>query len=356
MTIAFSIGIAASMVFTFANAIDLPRMKAVDVVRERNSRRHGRHRIDDLNSTDAVAAHFREAALPQDPTKGNEGNGKNHGHQPGRTHGMHFHYHKHWKPGFPIIAVGMPKSGSTSLHYFFSCNGLASVHQVFKDPIVGPLWYRHLGPNMDVCDAMIKKHGTGVEKLLDCMPRRDAYTQLDVEYSAGMIKGQRGNTGPLKNCFFPQITYLERLADEYPNATFVMPTRDPNNWFHSVVMWSRMDRRISECELPELDTPFHIPDVVTDPHESKLVGLNPSEALKSAEWKQRLVKFYNDHIDRTRRILKKKNIQLIEFDIEDPTAGKILTEAFGGKDECWTQVNKFGATNQTLQSLQKSHH
>ena len=96
------------------------------------------------------------------------------------------------------INVGMPKCGSTSVSSFYRCHGMTSAHWISRGDFVGD--------EAHACDARGRP-------LLDCGPCRDVYAQIDVENPPG-------------HCWFPQITHLAGLVQDYGNATFLLPTRN----------------------------------------------------------------------------------------------------------------------------------
>ena len=205
------------------------------------------------------------------------------------------------------INVGLPKSGSRSIHCFFQCNGKTSLH--WQDRMAnGEGGSFHAGVAMRYCASR------GIP-ILDCASRcYDAYSQIDYE------------TKP--PCHFPQITHLESLVMDNPNATFLLPKRDSTGWYDSVRNWghgrgSTLDVRLAACNLPTLDAPFE-----------------PTEA--------RLRQFHADYLERTRAILKRARelygTRFIEFDIMDPGAGALLARKLPGLQRrgSWTEANVTG--------------
>ena len=146
----------------------------------------------------------------------------------------------------PIINVGMPKCGSSTLESFFYCVGMKTSHdrnarngsiglcmrkaiESGKPPIQScDSWYRpmkgHCKPNAS--------DDTGVEALL----------QIDEEIN------------PLQ-CVFPQISYLEEIHKEAPNATFILNSRPVLDWASSAIRWRglqnapSLNNRLSSCHL-----------------------------------------------------------------------------------------------------------
>jgi len=123
----------------------------------------------------------------------------------------------------PILNVGFPKIGSKTLWRFFQCAGYFSTHNLnamcMKENVEsgnGPL--RNCGLNFNV----------------------EAFMQMDITY-------------PRRNeCYYPQLSLLDEIHAESPNATFVMNFRPVADWIRSVRSWHGMDKRLFWCDLPGL--------------------------------------------------------------------------------------------------------
>ena len=64
----------------------------------------------------------------------------------------------------------------------------------------------------------------------------DAYLQMDMEE----VKTETG-------CAFPQIEHMQELAQLYPNAIWLFPTRPAKKWANSVFRWGNLARRFKQC-------------------------------------------------------------------------------------------------------------
>ena len=200
------------------------------------------------------------------------------------------------KPNLPIINLGMPKSGTTTLHHLMGCMGLSSAH-----------WgCRSSGSTSKACGCHFKVCHEAGEPLLSCSPGYDSYIQMDiVEYSF---------------CHFPQITGVDNLMTNYPDATFVMTTRSPEKWAHSVYYWRAMARRIAYCELPD---PFNI---------------DPS-SVREENYSDTLSQFYTDHVAFIKAKAAEHGIKLLVVNIEDPKSVSAFLKKMGAKEECWGHQN-----------------
>ena len=106
----------------------------------------------------------------------------------------------------PFINLGFPKMGTSSLHAFFSCGNLTSVH----------LDCKHKKGSCAKC--FNDNVAEGRPPLTDC-GGADVYAQID--------------NGRL----FPQIDILEEIVHGHPNATFFLTMRSMDKWFHSLTHW-----------------------------------------------------------------------------------------------------------------------
>ena len=66
-------------------------------------------------------------------------------------------------------------------------------------------------------------------------------TQLDSNFPPG-------------GCHYPQMSELEQIHDDAPNATFVLNFRPMKDWYKSVQHWGTLKRRLQQCDLPNFPT------------------------------------------------------------------------------------------------------
>merc|ERR1712156_1299612 len=55
-----------------------------------------------------------------------------------------------------------------------------------------------------------------------------------------------------EKCFFPQVSAIQEIYNDAPDAVFLLPFREINSWFHSVFRWRDLLSRMSKCDLPGL--------------------------------------------------------------------------------------------------------
>ena len=213
------------------------------------------------------------------------------------------------KMPLPVIQLGFPKAGTTSINDVFKKSGYKTIH--FVDCLV----YAKLSKaRRGLCaECMRIAHMLGRPLLKSCDKslltenrRIEVWTQLDA-----------CSIGPKKECVFPQIDYLDDIHAEVPNATFLMNMRNVTKWISSVSRWNDLRERLTENNLPDL----------------------PSGSATDEE----LTRFYCNQVRRVRKfVVENPSHAYIELDVESADAGQFLASVFG------TQADHWGASNQNL--------
>jgi hypothetical protein len=202
----------------------------------------------------------------------------------------------------PIINLGMPKCGSTSLYAFFVCAGFKTSHYFCNanDHARG-----HGGER---CGPCMNSHAKQGLPLLEGCGNYDAHTQIDTEGT--------------DMCIFPQVSLLEQFHQEAPNATFILPFRDMDHWIRSLKNWKwkkshpTMNNVLKKC---------HIVPILP-------VGQGGND--------MELRQFMCDHVTRVREFVKKyPSHKLIELNIEGSYTGQVLSSLFRVKEKCWRHTN-----------------
>mmetsp|Transcript_6359 Transcript_6359/g.9048 ORF Transcript_6359/g.9048 Transcript_6359/m.9048 type:complete len:302 (+) Transcript_6359:99-1004(+) len=209
----------------------------------------------------------------------------------------------------PIINLGMPKMGSTSLHSYFDCGGYKSVH-----------W--RCGERY--CSECIREAvQAGLPPFSKCnITDIDSYAQID--------------RGPEN---LVQVNYLNEIVGGVPNATFILTFRNMTKWYMSMNNWQSIHS--SEINMRQR---FERANITGLPRG---VGRNVSEFSH----------FYCEYVKRVREEVAKYpgRHELIEIDIEDPTVGWQMEEAFGTSHTCWGKKNtaKHNDTVISVEELQR---
>ena len=186
--------------------------------------------------------------------------------------------------------------GSTSLHSYFDCGGYKSVH-----------WRcgkRYCGECIDIEDAI--QAGSSPLSTSKCTKNFGSYAQID--------------RGPEH---LVQVNYLNEIVRGVPNATFILTFRNMTKWYMSMNNWQSIHS--SEINMRQRFERANITGLPTG------VGRNVSEFSH----------FYCEYVKRVREEVAKYpgRHELIEIDIEDPTVGWQMEEAFGTNHACWDKKN-----------------
>lgn len=188
----------------------------------------------------------------------------------------------------PIIVVGLPKTGTTSITRYFQCGGIERVsHWRCKD--------------MEYCGPMIQDNVRAGRAPLYGTGKFDVYGQLDIEVH--------------DRCYFPQIEALEEIHKAHPNTTFIHNSRNVTDWVKSVRGWYDMADRLTKCNITGFPT-----------------GVGKTD--------EELIRFFTSQRQRVRNfVAKHPSHQLVEIEIDSPDAGKVMEEAFGIDRKCWGRAN-----------------
>jgi hypothetical protein len=231
---------------------------------------------------------------------------------------------KHWRTNMtnrltlklpqPILVVGLPKAGTSSLFGFFHCNGLYSQH-----------WY--------CCGEQREFNQGGPGTMADCMLYNlqhdlyilegcgdyDVYTEIN---GPRRMAGKIPWSHPRAHIFLPQHYYLQEIHEQYPQATLILNTRPTHEWVQSVRTWGNMLARqfaneVHSMEGSELPLP------------------------RGLQMDLFLTKLFDDHSALVKEFVKQHpSHTLIEVDISKNETGKVLADAFGLEERCWGHVNQ----------------
>lgn len=219
----------------------------------------------------------------------------------------------HTSKDLPIINVGLPKCGSSTLHSYFLCCGRNASH-----------WYSDsLNDYLGICMRDAAKVGLPI--LGTCSSDFDVLTQMDVISPFGHEEHAHVNKYR-DECFFPQISLLEQIHSESPFATFIMNFRPINDWISSVSRWDNMMVRLQHCNIPGL--PKGVPKDIK----------NHTDVFLS------LANFWCTHVWHVRLFERKhSSLTLLELDLYDRNSSvTILQKEFPCSQshrKCWGHEN-----------------
>jgi hypothetical protein len=209
----------------------------------------------------------------------------------------------------PIINVGMPKCGSSTLEHFFHCAGMKTSHWSTKRH--GPIGVcmrdaikRGLPP-IKSCDSWYRGRGKAFNESFDSGV--EALLQIDTENNEA-------------ECVFPQMSYLEELHAEAPNATYILNFRPVMDWVSSLIrcegMGKAMYLRLQNCNLPDFPK---------------------GKGNTTAELKDWLC----GHVRNIRNfVAEHPSYSLIELNLYETRNADIMSTLFHTDPSCWVHANK----------------
>ena len=277
----------------------------------------------------------------------------------------------------PILNLGLPRSATTSILDFFACSGMSTSHYHCKMTTAGVKPFENATEVAAACRAKdmcrCQIFGKCVEPLVVEESKRfplhhpdhyckvyglcdsDPHNKLPEHlvpsgwkrkgmYSAAHDPTFCGNClrdnileeqsplagcgdfqvwaqmdGPWRDgqCFLPQLWALNRIHDAYPNATFLLPTRSPDQWVKAMSQGNGTEwlgplrGYFRSCNLPTC---------------------GPACVNSDGQF----ANFYEEHSETIRNFaMKYPSHKLIEIDAEDDGAGAKLAAATGLDATCW---------------------
>jgi hypothetical protein len=209
-------------------------------------------------------------------------------------------------PQLPLLVMGFPKSGTSSLHSFFQCIGLRSSQWWCKDGVQS---------DEVICGKMIERNVVAGRPALANLSEWDAFAEMDAYFETR------------STCYFPQRQALNELHAAAPTATFILNMRNLTNWLTSVDRWHRhnLRNRMIACDQPGFPAG---------------VGKLDSEMFEFYRSQAQLVRdFAATH----------PSHKLVEVQIDDPEQARAaLGAAFGhGRaKKCWGEAKNVGDYHQ----------
>jgi hypothetical protein len=203
----------------------------------------------------------------------------------------------------PVIVVGFPKSGTTSVWSFFRCAGVVAQHYCCCGDVSDrPPCYTHT-----FSECMLDNIGHNRSSSMQGCGDYPVYAQLDGERSY-FDKVLRKQPQPFLSHYLPQHFELDEIHNFAPAATYVLPLRDPMAWAESVNHWFNMQVRVSN------EYRWYNDSLVTNllPRDQKkdIARLPEAQALEL------LAKLYQDHTEKVRSFVRQHpSHALVEFNI-----------------------------------------
>lgn len=212
--------------------------------------------------------------------------------------------------GLPILNMGMPKSGSTTLRNFFrrvlgwnaSHYGVPSTEATAKAKAVGQEMMRAVADGAASPFAYVDPTGY-----------YQAHTQMDY-------------TGLASN-IFPQIQLLDEIHVAHPHATFVLLFRPVRDWVRSTQGWHKYPFRWANTG-PGQD----VPGLVLTPEQRQARDVRGERIVLT---EGQLTDWWCHHVRHVRKFVETYPTHpLIELDLYDAdgTTTEVLTKLFGVDD------------------------
>ncbi len=258
----------------------------------------------------------------------------------------------------PIINVGFPKAGTSTIFSFFHCNGLKAQHWYCCEDQKHPS-YSRLYKLMSSC---VLRNMASQKPIFDNCgdydvyteingPRHSAQSQDNTQLDDGTILSKLESTELKRRILFPQHHHLDKIHDQYPNATFILHKRDTESWIQSVLDWNAGLQYHILNEFYEKNATRFLFENVTVQHEVSFVDPiqadNRTSRVKklpfgnSSKRRNLLKTVYEYHMQHVRDwVASHPSHALIEIDIAAEDTGKTLANAFGLHEECWGHFNQ----------------
>lgn len=237
-----------------------------------------------------------------------------------------------------ILVMGMPRSGSISIHNFFQCNGMRSAHYCCGN---SPKSAFSCGSHPTCGSCVLNNLQNSKPAFADCGRDYKVFSQFDVESS-----------DPYE-WFLPQHFALPLLHKDYPSAVWILNRRENALvWADSVLHWYSKSVRIMNSfgmsyhtfSLP-IDKAKEFPlmgpqiDVTEQDVEGCFTDAYDKAISKEEHMRRRddLAVIYNLHLEKIRSFVREHpSHKLVEINVDDENAGQMLAEEFSGlKPNCW---------------------
>ena len=255
----------------------------------------------------------------------------------------------------PILNLGMPKLGSTTLYHYFKCQNLTATH-----------W--NLGTQAFEGLCMREASKAQLPPLATCSRDTQAILQMDVAFPLGFahesVRVATRSSPEQDDCFFPQLSLLDDFHAESPHATFLLTFRPMEDWIRSLSNWHTILERLAACNLPNL--PRGVPDLThhrdgdsIHSSRSKRNGypMNLTDTVLGATMRQ----FFCSHVLHVRNFVKEHpSHTLLELDLYDEQTPKLLDQLFtspklpqvnapSSNTSCWDKYK--GGSNQNKNQI-----
>ena len=226
------------------------------------------------------------------------------------------------RPSSPILVVGLPKAGTSTLFSYFDCLGFYSQHWY----CCGPQRYAQQ-ENMPsyMADCMVSNLQDHLP-ILDGCGDYDVYTELNgprrrAQADQDMV-GADGSMGYRPRIFLPQHYHLKELHDYAPNATWILNLRPVPDWIRSV---QQVPANMLAKQLLYEAREQEPHRWTTRPHPADgLLSITSEPYRPNADFLQ---DFWQAHVDRVLSFVQQHPTHsLVIVNITHPEAGRVLAQ------------------------------
>jgi hypothetical protein len=217
------------------------------------------------------------------------------------------------KVSLPIFVASLFKSGTTTVHSYFTCGGQRSVH-----------WK---GPNQQHTGKCIRGNVAASRTPFHKCGEYDVWT--DNSWLA-----------PPHFCYDPSIYGLQAIYEAHPTATILLTVRDMGAWLKSIARWGKLLGRLQQCR-----------------------DLWPEQAAHNASnlTLDDLALFFQWHTQHVRNFAAMHpTMTYLEVRLESNETGRILEERIGIPASCWGHHNRgempLLASKETSRTLPLKNH
>lgn len=234
--------------------------------------------------------------------------------------------HLESKLPLPIINVGYPKAGTSSIFSFFQQQGFRSQHWYCcrgqADPQRG-------GPFLmaDCIMENLKANYTSHNRTLlhDCGDF-EVYGEIngprcDEQKGCFLEDGTVDSKNPGPRIFLPQHFNIQQLHDSFPNSTWILNTRSVGDWIESVMKWGDLQHQFANEYYAQ--------------REIDRLPRNETEM----RWFLKTIYLKHNELIRGFAV-RHPGLAFVEVNITDLDAGKVLGDAFGLDPSRWTKRNQ----------------
>jgi hypothetical protein len=204
----------------------------------------------------------------------------------------------------PIFLLSLPKSGTTSIHKFFTC-GLgdpqASANHWIENATghkkrFGQCMYENVQNNRNIVE------GCGDYKV---------FTDIGTVWTRGSNISRMDS-----KCYYPSIHGLEAIYNHYPNSTIMLVHRNSTAWAKSVFTWNNLAGRLGDC-----------PGFPVTPYRQRRQTYDHLQ-----EW----IDFYDQHTESIRQFAKTHpSLTYVEAALEQDETASYLQSQTGIDADCW---------------------